>query len=123
MTLSALPPSLQDAPDLKLVHFISSGTNHVASHPLYTQSSVALTTSRGIAAPPIAEWVIMTALLHDHRYYRISELQKERKWGSHDQFWDARDMVRQRIGILGYGGIGRHGKVRLPTLTPFSLTV
>lgn len=109
MTLSALPPSLEDAPHLTHVHFVSSGTNHIATHPIFTQSAICLTTSRGIAGPPIAEWVIMTALVHHHKYNDIYELQRERKWGAHGQFWGVRDMVKQRIGILGYGGIGRHG--------------
>lgn len=110
VTLSCLPPTPQDAPNLKLIHFVSSGTNHIAKHPFYTESSVSLTTSRGIAGPPIAEWVIMTALVHFHKYDRIAELQRENKWGSHGEFWSVKDMVGQRIGILGYGGIGRHGR-------------
>jgi len=52
----------------------------------------------------------MTALAHGHQYNRINELQQKREWGDLNNFWGVRDAVGQRIGILGYGGIGRHGE-------------
>lgn len=79
-------------------------------HPVYTQSSVLMSTSRGIAGPPIAEWVIMTALVHWHKYNYCRELQLQHQWSSATEFMSCRDVVGQRIGIVGYGGIGRHGK-------------
>ncbi|KAM0285834.1 hypothetical protein ACHAQH_001297 [Verticillium albo-atrum] len=108
VTLSALPPTAVDAPNLKLIHFAGSGTNHVSGHAIFTDSKIPLTSSRGIAGPPIAEWVIMTALVHNHKYNYLNELQRQSKWGSVNDFWSVRDMVGQRIGILGYGAIGRH---------------
>jgi phosphoglycerate dehydrogenase-like enzyme len=109
VTLTALPPTLEDAPSLTHIHFVSSGTNQIVNHPIYTSSNIPLTTSRGVAGPPIAEWVIMTALVHNHRYNNIRNLQLKGQWGTQADFWSANDVVGQRIGILGYGGIGRHG--------------
>lgn len=109
VTLTALPPTLEDAPALTHIHFVSSGTNQIVNHPIYTSSNIPLTTSRGVAGPPIAEWVIMTALVHNHRYNNIRDLQLKSQWGTQADFWSANDVVGQRIGILGYGGIGRHG--------------
>ncbi|KAM0330923.1 hypothetical protein ACHAQA_003880 [Verticillium albo-atrum] len=108
VTLSALPPTAADAPNLKLIHFAGSGTNHVSSHPIFTDSKIPLTSSRGIAGPPIAEWVVMTALVHNHKYNYVNELQRQSQWGALKEFWSVRDMVGQRIGVLGYGAIGRH---------------
>ncbi|KAH6685908.1 2-hydroxyacid dehydrogenase [Plectosphaerella plurivora] len=108
VTLSALPPTLEEAPVLKYIHFVSSGTNHLVNHPIYTGTKLPLTTSRGVMGPPIAEWVIMTSLVHDHHYNRIRELQLQGTWGKSDIFWTSRDAVKKRIGILGYGAIGRH---------------
>ncbi|EGY16554.1 D-2-hydroxyacid dehydrogenase like protein [Verticillium longisporum] len=107
ITLSALPPTAADAPNLKFIHFAGSGTNHIAGHPILTDSTIPLTNSRGIAGPPIAEWVVMTALVHNHKYNYLNELQRESTWGSIKDFWSVRDVVGQRIGILGYGAIGR----------------
>ncbi|ROT35192.1 2-hydroxyacid dehydrogenase [Sodiomyces alkalinus F11] len=99
---------MEDAPDLSYIHFCSSGTDHIVQHPVYTQSSVLMTTSRGIAGPPIAEWVVMTALVHCHKYNYSRELHLKRQWSSGADFMSCRDVVGQRIGIVGYGGIGRH---------------
>lgn len=100
---------------------MGSGTNHAQQHPVFKDPRIQITTSRGVAGPPIAEWVIMTALLQGHKYDRISELQRNREWGNHDEFWGVRDMVGQRIGILGYGGIGRHGRFSRPLSALFRL--
>ena len=110
VTLSVLPPTPSDAPNLQLVHFCSSGTDHIAGHPVYADSTIPLTTCRGIHGPPICEWVIMTALVHSHRYNLLHDLQKEQRWDRQDALTQVRDMVGQRIGILGYGGIGRQGE-------------
>jgi phosphoglycerate dehydrogenase-like enzyme len=110
VTLSALPHTPSDAPNLQLVHFCSSGTDHIAGHPVYADSTIPLTTCRGIHGPPISEWVIMTALVHSHRYNFLHHLQKEQQWDRQDYLTRVRDMVGQRIGILGYGGIGRQGE-------------
>ncbi len=48
VTLSALPSSPDDCPNLKLIHFLSAGTNHVADSPIYKDTDITLTTSSGI---------------------------------------------------------------------------
>ncbi|KAI9818978.1 MAG: hypothetical protein M1832_004146 [Thelocarpon impressellum] len=106
-TLSALPPDPAAAPNLKLVHFFSAGTDHVAHHPIYRDTDITLTTSSGIHGPTIAEWVVMTALAQSHSFKRMMRWQREHEWGSLRELWGTRDMVGQRIGILGYGSIGR----------------
>ncbi|TAQ90529.1 hypothetical protein B7494_g1144 [Chlorociboria aeruginascens] len=105
-TLSALPASADLAPKLKFIHFFSAGTDHIQKHPIYTHSKIPLTTSSGIHGPTIAEWVIMQILAHAHREKLLLQWQKERKWGNRE-FGFIRDLVGQRLGVLGYGSIGR----------------
>jgi len=111
VTFNALPEDPQhDAPHLEWLHLFSAGSNHIQQHPLYTSSDVTITTSSGIHGPQIAEWVLMTALVQSHKYKQLYELQKEHKWGktgAKDDYHSVRDMVGRRLGVLGYGSIGR----------------
>ena len=110
VTLSALPHKPSDAPVLEVIELLSAGSNHIAKHPMYTDSDVTICTSSGIHGPQIAEWVVMTALVNSHKYNQLHDLQKERKWGksgTSDDYHKVRDMVGQRLGVLGYGSIGR----------------
>ncbi|KAJ9293783.1 hypothetical protein DTO271G3_7410 [Paecilomyces variotii] len=106
VTAGALPATAADCPDLELIHFISAGINHIQKHPIYTNSDIPLATVSGIHGPPIAEWVLMTTLLRNREYERLYEAQKEHRWMEYPE-QRPRDMVGQRIGILGYGSIGR----------------
>ncbi|MCJ1341558.1 hypothetical protein MMC09_006854 [Bachmanniomyces sp. S44760] len=110
VTLSALPPSPDLCPKLELIHFLSAGTNHIQSTPIYTNSSIPLTTSSGIHGPQIAEWVIMTALVHNHQYPTLLSWQKQHVWGKdkeRNRLSSIHDFVGLRLGVLGYGSIGR----------------
>ncbi|KAF1989661.1 2-hydroxyacid dehydrogenase [Aulographum hederae CBS 113979] len=110
VTLSALPPTPESCPKLSLIHFFSAGIDKLTHHPLYTSTDITLTTSSGIHGPQIAEWVVMTALVHSHKYNQLYELQKQNRWGKLSMDTDyhkVRDMVGQRLGVLGYGSIGR----------------
>lgn len=115
-TLFTFPQHPSDVPDLELVHLTSAGSNQMQGQPLYTDTDVTITTSSGIHGPQIAEWVIMTGLVASHKYKQLYELQKQRRWGKQGSeqtdFHTVRDMVGRRIGVLGYGSIGRQvGKV------------
>ncbi|ORY08845.1 hypothetical protein BCR34DRAFT_488191 [Clohesyomyces aquaticus] len=105
-TLSWLPPSASAVPDLDLIQFFSAGTNHVAQHPIYKDSEIPLTTASGVHGPQIAEWVVMMFLIHGHHYISLYEAQKRKEWVNMSGR-TVRDAVGQRVGILGYGSIGR----------------
>ena len=104
-----LDPAL--APDLQLVHVTSAGTDHLNSQPIFRQTSIPFTTVSGIHGPIISEWVIMTSLVASHRYPVAYEMQKGRTWEGVSRekasFSRITDRVGKRLGILGYGGIGR----------------
>lgn len=55
-TLSWLPPSPSSTPKVHFIQFFCAGTNHVAKHPIYTESEIPVTTASGIHGPQIAEW-------------------------------------------------------------------
>lgn len=111
ITLSALPPSPEDCPKLELIHFTSAGTNHVANSPIYTDTQIPLTTSSGIHGPQISEWVLMTMLASSHHYSLLHQWQRNHTWGRDDRglglLRNVHDKVGQRLGVLGYGSIGR----------------
>ncbi|KAK3671271.1 hypothetical protein LTR78_008906 [Recurvomyces mirabilis] len=107
-TLFAFPEKLSDAPNLRLVQLASAGSNQLQDHPIYTDSDITITTSSGIHGPQIAEWCVMTALVQSHKYNTLHDLQKEHQWGqTKGDFHTVRDMVGRRLGVLGYGSIGR----------------
>jgi hypothetical protein len=109
-TLSQLPPNKEEVPKLNLVHLGSAGTDRILQHPLFVDSDIVFTNSSGVAAPQIAEWVIFTALASRHGYNTFHDHQKAGMWRRGTEFETTVDAVGQRIGILGYGAIGRQGR-------------
>ena len=55
----------------------------------------------GIHGPNISEWVIMMALAHSHSMRLMFQWQREHNWGRHSELAAPRDMVAQRLGVLG----------------------
>ena len=60
----------------------------------------------------IAEWVLMTSLVGSHHYNTLRDWQKSHCWAESQErktlFQSATDRVSKRLGILGFGSIGRH---------------
>ncbi len=107
MTFATFPPDLKRSYNLKLVHLVSAGVNHITNSELW-KSNIPLTNSSGVHAPQIAEWVIMQLLAHNHKEKLMLEWQRNHVWGNHDVIHGSmRDFVGQRLGVLGYGAIGR----------------
>jgi len=110
VTLTALPESREDSPKLEVVHLFSAGSERVQKSKLFLETDITFTTSSGVHGPQIAEWVVMTALVHSHHFKGLYELQKQRRWareGPYNNFQQVRDLAGQRLAILGYGSIGR----------------
>lgn len=96
---------------LKLIHFVSAGLDHQLNHPILTHSHVPLTTSSGIHGPPIAEWTVMTWLVASRQYAKLYEAQKQHKWDRQTPWMQSNyDHVGRKVGILGYGSIGRQSR-------------
>ncbi|KZM22225.1 uncharacterized protein EKO05_0002067 [Ascochyta rabiei] len=105
-TLFWLPKTADEIPKTKLIQFFSAGTNHVANHPIYTDSKVPLCSANGVHGPQIAEWVVMMDLVHSHNFTALYDLQKKQEWNQRAGR-NVSDRVGKRVAILGYGSIGR----------------
>ena len=105
-TGSALPDPAR-APRLRWVQLHSAGVDHVLDTPLW-RSDVAVTTSSGIHAPNIAEYVLTMMLAFTRRLPRMLAYQARAEWPS--QRWEqfaAPELRRATVGVMGYGSIGR----------------
>ncbi|KAL4864899.1 hypothetical protein BDV12DRAFT_175529 [Aspergillus spectabilis] len=106
-TLGNLPKP-EDAKDIKFIHFFSAGLDNVLHDPIFTDSSVPVTTSSGIHGPPIAEWTVLNWLAASRKWSIVYENQKKHIWGGNEDFARGiQDNVGKKVGILGYGSIGR----------------
>lgn len=109
-TFAAFPESKDVAPNLELVQLLSAGSNHIQGLWVWEDESITICTSSGIHGPQIAEWVVMTHLVHTHKYKGLYELQKKHQWPrdiNTKREGAIRDRVGLRLGVLGYGSIGR----------------
>jgi phosphoglycerate dehydrogenase-like enzyme len=112
-----VPPAVLEAgePTLRWVHSGAAGVGS-ALHPRMMGSSVLFSNSAGIHGPPMAETVV-GMLLHFVRGFDFAvAAQRDHRWGSR-AFYHAETPVRElqglRVGILGYGGVGREVAARL----------
>jgi phosphoglycerate dehydrogenase-like enzyme len=81
----------------------------VLAHPLFT-SDVAFTTTSGIHAVSIGEYVLAMILAWRHRLPALFDQQRRGEWPPDDQRWPLfvpDELAGQTIGIAGYGSIGR----------------
>ncbi|EHK41007.1 hypothetical protein TRIATDRAFT_267421 [Trichoderma atroviride IMI 206040] len=98
-------PAAHIAPKLEYVQIQSAGANHILQNPLFNSTDVALCTASGVHGPQIAEWVVTTFLAFQHQIPQYIDFQRQKTWHKLDDPVD--DAVGQRVGIFGYGAIGR----------------
>ncbi|KAJ5421325.1 D-isomer specific 2-hydroxyacid dehydrogenase NAD-binding [Penicillium cf. griseofulvum] len=101
-------PDLKDSKNLKLIHTFSAGVDHLLKHPILQESDIPITTSSGIHGPPIAEWTVMNWLVSSRKHSLSYEAQKSHVWEDKAPYTEGiHDQVGKKVGILGYGSIGR----------------
>ncbi|KAJ5566557.1 D-isomer specific 2-hydroxyacid dehydrogenase NAD-binding [Penicillium sp. DV-2018c] len=101
-------PDLKDAKNLKLIHTLSAGVDHLLYHPILKDSQIPISTSSGIHGPPIAEWTVMNWLVASRKFVQSYEAQKAHVWEPQAAYLQGmHDQVGKKVGILGYGSIGR----------------
>jgi phosphoglycerate dehydrogenase-like enzyme len=106
----APPRELARAPRLRWVQLHMAGVNALADHPLYTDSTIPLTTTSGVHAATIAEYAVTMLLALAHRVPRMVEWQRRGGWPPDEERWPLfvpSEMRGATLGIIGYGSIGR----------------
>lgn len=97
----------EQAPNLRWVQLSSAGVDHLLGKPIM-QSDVVITTSSGIHAVPIAEYVFGSMLAFARRLPKALAFQQRGEWPK--DRWKhllGRELRGSTIGIIGYGSIGR----------------
>jgi phosphoglycerate dehydrogenase-like enzyme len=120
----APPRDLSRAPALRWVQLHMAGVNALADHPLYTDTTLPLTTTSGVHAATIAEYAVTMLLALAHRVPRMVEWQGRGGWPPDEQRWPLfvpSEVRGATLGIIGYGSIGRE-LARIAT-SAFGMTV
>ncbi|HEY3067498.1 MAG TPA: D-2-hydroxyacid dehydrogenase [Methylomirabilota bacterium] len=106
----APPRDLARAPKLGWVQLHMAGVNALHDHPLYTDTTIPLTTTSGVHAGTIAEYAITAVLALAHRVPRMVEWKARGGWPPDERRWDLfvpTEIRGATLGIIGYGSIGR----------------
>jgi phosphoglycerate dehydrogenase-like enzyme len=114
VTLFKLPEP-KKAKNIKFIHLASAGADRLAQSPIWKETDIPFTNSSGVHGPQIAEWVALQILSASHKEKLLVEWQKKHYWGKHSELGDIRDGVGQRLGVLGYGAIGRQSELFPPS--------
>lgn len=114
-------PDPEAAPNLRWLQFHYAGVDDVLEAPLLKKPDLEITHLSGVAAPQMAEYVLMMMLGFAHRLPELNANQAKMEW-PRDR-WDrfmTKELRGSTVGIVGYGSIGRE-IARL--LQPFNVTV
>jgi phosphoglycerate dehydrogenase-like enzyme len=106
-----LPAGMSElAPRLRWVQAIGAGIDHLGAAGLHDQ--VVLTNAVGVAAVPIAEFVIARLLAVWKRFAELDELQRAHNWSpTFGRLFDG-----STVGLVGLGAIGGAVAVRARAL-------
>jgi phosphoglycerate dehydrogenase-like enzyme len=101
-------PQPEDAPHLKWVQLHFAGLDHIADHPLLTESDVIVTTMSGIHTVNMAEYVLGQMLAAGHHFPRMLKDKASANWpGDRWARYVPRELRGATVGIVGYGSVGR----------------
>ncbi len=98
------------APNLRWIQLPSAGADHIMRSGLpLSRLPLMITTSSGIHATPITEYVFSSLLLHAWHWRRLLALQRDRTWADDSERASLRgfELFGTTIGIVGVGHIGR----------------
>ncbi|KAH8897307.1 putative 2-hydroxyacid dehydrogenase [Thozetella sp. PMI_491] len=100
------PPPAHLLSKVRFVQVASAGVDLWRDHPTYLNNDIAFSNASGAYTPQIAEWVIGTWLMNQHRFLRFQKFMDEEVWDK-PRTLDLEDSYGLRMGVLGYGSIGR----------------
>jgi phosphoglycerate dehydrogenase-like enzyme len=105
-TFSALPAPGQ-VPRLRWVQLHSAGADHAIGHPVLSDE-VILTTTSGIHAINMGEYVLALMLAWAHRLPALLDHQRRAEWPEgRFRLFASQELRGATVGIVGYGSIGR----------------
>jgi phosphoglycerate dehydrogenase-like enzyme len=103
-----IPPDVvKRAPRLRWIQFTSAGVDHLW-HPSLGEANVTVTSTKGIHAHPMAEFVLSCLLVFAKGWPRMLEHQRARRW---ERFL-LEELLGTTMVLVGVGEIGR-GVARL----------
>lgn len=105
-TITALPAP-EDAPRLRWVQFHSAGIDHALTHPLMAVKDLLVTTTSGIHATTMAEYVLAMFLAFGHKLPLMMRLQAKAEWPERKTALIPVELRGATLGIVGYGSVGR----------------
>lgn len=94
-----------EMPTVRWVHSISAGVEHLPLERM-AERGVLLTNSAGAYAPAMAEYALAAMIMLARSLPLWLEGQRERRWIDGDSF-DSSVLRGKRLGIVGYGAVGR----------------
>ncbi|KAH7025651.1 D-isomer specific 2-hydroxyacid dehydrogenase [Microdochium trichocladiopsis] len=101
-----VPPPADLIPLVRFVQLASAGSDLWYSHPSFRKQDVTFCTANGIHPPQIAEWVIGSWLSYQHH---LAKYLRDMNYGRWENLYESpvEESRGKRMGILGYGAIGR----------------
>lgn len=139
LTFNFSPPSRSLMPNLRFIQLLTSGHDHMRHSPLFSttphppsspsplphpqqQHPIPAATCAGVSARAIAQYVALQVLSWAHQQPRALEVMARRRWvepagegqGRRDGYPMASVLAGKRVGIWGYGNIGRQGEHYIP---------
>ncbi len=106
-TLRVLPEPGQ-APRLRWIHAHTAGVDHLLEQPIFQSEDVLLTSSSGIHATIMTEYVFMMMLAFGHRLPAMIAHQARGVWPEHRfETFLPLPLRGSTMGIVGYGSVGR----------------
>ena len=102
-------PGASEVPNLRCVQLDTSGVDHVRQTSL-RNSDVAMSTLRGTAPVPMAEYALMSILELALRMLLIDQIRGEMRWPSNAERRETSaplQLAGSIVSIIGYGRIGR----------------
>ncbi len=113
--LDWLPDVLARTPRPRRIHLTSSGRDVLDAMNIDLEG-ITVSTSSGVNAAAIAEFVMGGILLHAKQFHRFRDQQQKKEW---KRFW-LTELSGARLGIVGLGNIGSRIITRA---LPFGLTI
>lgn len=104
--------TLADLPNLKVVFSLGAGVDHLFAAPDLPDVPIVRVVDPDLTGR-MSEWVVLHALLHLRDVRRYERQQRERVWDDEADPPAAGDV---RVGVMGFGELGRDAARKLKTL-------